>query len=116
MQRTPTRAIRRHRMDNDDQMIGRILSRREVLKLVGLGSAALLVGCGTPEPTSTAQSTTAAGSAATAAPTLNAEAATVAAMEGDPSAIATLESEVATAEAANTEIASAVAADGTTVA
>lgn len=42
-------------MDNDDQPIGRVLSRREALKLFGTLSAALLAGCTpaqtTPNPT-----------------------------------------------------------------
>jgi protocatechuate 3,4-dioxygenase beta subunit len=33
-------------MDNDDRTVGRILSRREVLKLAGLTGAALAVSCG----------------------------------------------------------------------
>lgn len=43
-------------MDNDDRQIGRILSRREVLMLIGASAATLLTGCGsmgsvaTPEP------------------------------------------------------------------
>lgn len=32
-------------MDNDDRQIGRILSRREVLALLGVAGAALLTGC-----------------------------------------------------------------------
>lgn len=51
--------------DNDDEPVGRILSRREVLKLLGAASAALLVGCG-PEQT-TAVPTTAATTAPTTA-------------------------------------------------
>ena len=97
-------------MDNDDRLIGRILSRREVLRLFGVAGVGVLMGCG-PSETGSEQPTGAAGEAtasgATAAPTLNAEAATAEAMEGDPSAIATQQAEVATAEAANTEIAAA---------
>ncbi len=93
-------------MDNDDVQLGRILSRREVLKLVGAAGAALLVGCGPSDfGTTTAGQTAASG--ATAAPTLNAEAATAVALEANPSAVATLEAEAATADAANTEIAAA---------
>ena len=40
-------------MDNDDQPIGQLLSRRDALKLLGLGSAAFLVACAAPEGTST---------------------------------------------------------------
>jgi len=39
-------------MENDDQPVGQILSRREALKLLGIGSAAFLAAC-TPEATST---------------------------------------------------------------
>src|SRR5690349_10170282 len=87
-------------MDNDDIQIGRILSRREVLKILGMSSAAVLVACGTNAAT-TPQTTTTA---------LNAEAATAVAQENDPGVQATEQFEVATAEAANTEIA---AAEGT---
>jgi protocatechuate 3,4-dioxygenase beta subunit len=59
-------------MENDDKPVGMILSRREALKILGLGGAALLVSCTAPEltevlvPTSaapTAASTPAAGTA-----------------------------------------------------
>lgn len=40
-------------MDNDDQPIGQILSRRDALKLLGIGSAAFLASCAAPEVTST---------------------------------------------------------------
>ncbi len=101
-------------MDNDDQQIGRVLSRREVLALLGTAGATLLVGCG---PTQSGQSgataataattvpTTAATSAPTAAaaatPALNAEAATAVAVSGNPTAAATAAAEVATAVAGN---------------
>ena len=39
-------------MGNDDKPIGQILSRRDALKLLGLGSAAFLAACA-PEATST---------------------------------------------------------------
>ena len=39
-------------MENDDKPIGQILSRRDALKLLGIGSAAFLAAC-TPEATST---------------------------------------------------------------
>jgi protocatechuate 3,4-dioxygenase beta subunit len=86
-------------MDNDDRQIGRILSRREVLALLGTAGAAVLVGCG---PAGSA-STPTAGSAA--APAVNAEAATAAALGSNPSAVATAAAEVATAEVVNTSIA-----------
>ncbi|MBX3058205.1 MAG: intradiol ring-cleavage dioxygenase [Anaerolineae bacterium] len=61
--------------DNDDEPVGRILSRREVLKLLGAASAALLVGCGpeqtTAVPTSvTTASQTAANGVTAVAPTV----------------------------------------------
>jgi protocatechuate 3,4-dioxygenase beta subunit len=76
-------------MDNDDQPIGRVLSRREVLGLFGAAGAAILVGCG-PSATTGAQSS----AAAVASPSLNAEAATAvatAATDGSASGAATTE-------------------------
>jgi protocatechuate 3,4-dioxygenase beta subunit len=84
-----------HGEDNDDRQIGRILSRREVLALFGVGGATLLVGCG---PTISSSGTPTAGATAG----LNAEAATAIELGSDPTAAATAESEVATVEAANT--------------
>jgi protocatechuate 3,4-dioxygenase beta subunit len=40
-------------MENDDKPIGQILSRRDALKLLGVGSAAFLAACAAPEATST---------------------------------------------------------------
>src|SRR5215208_2760201 len=40
-------------MDNDDQPVGQILSRRDALKLLGIGSAAFLAACASPQGTST---------------------------------------------------------------
>ena len=40
-------------MENDDRTIGEILSRREALKLLGLGSAVFLVSCAAPDGTGT---------------------------------------------------------------
>jgi protocatechuate 3,4-dioxygenase beta subunit len=40
-------------MDNDDKPIGQVLSRRDALKLLGVGSAAFLAACTSPEETST---------------------------------------------------------------
>jgi protocatechuate 3,4-dioxygenase beta subunit len=40
-------------MENDDKPIGQILSRRDALKLLGVGSAAILAACAAPEATST---------------------------------------------------------------
>ena len=44
-------------MDNDDKPIGQLLSRRDALKLLGIGSAAFLAACAAPERTSTAAPT-----------------------------------------------------------
>ena len=71
-------------MDNDDVLIGRLLSRREMLVLMGAGGLALVVGCsddggdsGTPTSAATQGSATqapthgataAAGSTSTAVP------------------------------------------------
>jgi protocatechuate 3,4-dioxygenase beta subunit len=40
-------------MENDDKLIGQILSRRDALKLLGIGSAAFLVSCAAPDITGT---------------------------------------------------------------
>lgn len=40
-------------MENDDRQVGRVLSRRETLKLLGIASAAILLGCSDREPSST---------------------------------------------------------------
>jgi protocatechuate 3,4-dioxygenase beta subunit len=40
-------------MDNDDKPIGQILSRRDALKVLGIGSAAFLAACTAPETTGT---------------------------------------------------------------
>lgn len=40
-------------MDNDDQTVGRILTRRDALKLLGLGGAAFLAACTTQQGTGT---------------------------------------------------------------
>jgi protocatechuate 3,4-dioxygenase beta subunit len=89
-------------MDNDDQQIGRILSRRELLALVGAGAVAL-AGCAAPSTGTTASgsASTAASSSATASQTLTGEASEAAI----PSVQATFEAEVETAEAINTQVA-----------
>jgi protocatechuate 3,4-dioxygenase beta subunit len=99
-------------MDNDDRQIGRVLSRREVLALLGTAGATLLVGCGptqsgqsgataaTAAP-ATAAATQAPASAAAATPALNAEAATAVTIAGNPTAAATAAAEAATTVAAN---------------
>ncbi|HRQ41199.1 MAG TPA: intradiol ring-cleavage dioxygenase [Chloroflexota bacterium] len=65
--------------DNDDEPVGRILSRREALKLLGAASAALLVGCGTEQETAvpTTAPTTVPLTAATAVPATNTPLATL---------------------------------------
>jgi protocatechuate 3,4-dioxygenase beta subunit len=65
-------------MDNDDRPVGRILSRREVLALLGAAGTAVLAACATapavtrtasaPVPTSATEPTTAPTSAPTSAP------------------------------------------------
>src|SRR5262245_7217232 len=46
-------------MENDDTPIGQLLSRRDALKLLGIGSAAFLAACAAPEVTSTVVPTSA---------------------------------------------------------
>ncbi|GAB4212136.1 MAG: hypothetical protein OHK0022_47530 [Roseiflexaceae bacterium] len=81
-------------MDNDDQQIGRILTRREVLALLGTAGATMLVGCSTGATTS--QPTAAA---------LNTEAQTAATLPTSVPAVATQGAEVATAAAGTTAVA-----------
>jgi protocatechuate 3,4-dioxygenase beta subunit len=54
-------------MENDDIPVGQILTRRDALKLLGLGSAAFLAACAAPEGTSTSVPTSisTSGSSAT---------------------------------------------------
>ncbi|MGH7792987.1 MAG: twin-arginine translocation pathway signal protein, partial [Thermodesulfobacteriota bacterium] len=40
-------------MENDDQQVGRVLSRREAVKLLGIASVAMLVGCSDRQSSST---------------------------------------------------------------
>ena len=47
-------------MENDDRPVGLILSRREAIKLLGVGGAALLASCAAPGATSTLVPTTVA--------------------------------------------------------
>jgi hypothetical protein len=55
-------------MDNDDQLVGRILSRREMLALIGAAGMAPLAGCAPASPAATGAATgTTAGGGATAA-------------------------------------------------
>jgi protocatechuate 3,4-dioxygenase beta subunit len=97
-------------MDNDDRQIGRVLSRREVLALLGTAGATLLVGCGPTQSGSTAATTVPATAAAAATPIpaapaatagLNAEAATAVAIAGNPTAGAAESQAIATSAAAN---------------
>src|SRR5262245_29160211 len=95
--------MRRHiPMDNDDRQIGRILSRREVLKLLGATGTLMLMGCG---PSQTGSGATTPGStASTTTPTLNAEARTAEVLPQNPTAI-TAGAEAATPVSANTAVA-----------
>lgn len=79
-------------MENDDALVGRILSRREALALLGAASAATLIAA--CAPTQTLATPTAAGSA-------NAEAQTAAAVASNPTAAATAQASASTAVAAN---------------
>ena len=63
---------RKNALDNDDAQVGRILSRREVLALLGGSSVALIAACApgaltSASPTATAQQTGAAATTAVAA-------------------------------------------------
>ena len=53
-------------MDTDDVLVGRLLSRREVLGLMGAAGLALVVGCGSDDDTPTATATRASGPTPTA--------------------------------------------------
>jgi protocatechuate 3,4-dioxygenase beta subunit len=83
--------------DYDDEPVGRILSRREVLKLLGAASAALLVGCGPEQTTAVPTSTpttapttaaTAVSQAATAAPVVDTPLATLVSATAVPVCVA----------------------------
>jgi protocatechuate 3,4-dioxygenase beta subunit len=80
-------------MDNDDQQIGRVLSRREVLALLGTAGVTILVGCGPQQsgagttPQATAGTTTQATTAATTQATTAASAATPALNEEAQTAV-----------------------------
>jgi protocatechuate 3,4-dioxygenase beta subunit len=86
-------------MDNDDRQIGRILNRREVLKLLGATGAVVLVGCG-PQ-----QSGSGATTPAPTAGVVNTEAQTAQTLPQNPTAASGQVAEVATAEIANTAVA-----------
>ena len=89
---------------DDDRPIGRILSRREVLALLGLTGASAMVAACRPAPAATSA---AAGTPAAVLPTvtptpaMSAERATVAAIGESPAAQATIAADVAAAEALN---------------
>ena len=89
-------------MDNDDQQVGTLLTRREMLKLLGALGAAMLVGCG-PDTTGQAATATTAGAATTGAATATPgiEGQTVAAFTAAPTVQAELTAEMATAETSN---------------
>jgi protocatechuate 3,4-dioxygenase beta subunit len=69
-------------MDNDDQLVGRVLTRREALKLLGtagVASTALLVGCEIAPPAAEEAANTDAPTVSAATATPAAEAATLSA-------------------------------------
>src|SRR5829696_9149207 len=79
-----------HSLHDDDIPVGRILSRREVLGLLGLtGASALLAAC------QSAGLTPAAVALPTVTPAISAEKATVAAIDPSPAAQATIAADVA---------------------
>jgi protocatechuate 3,4-dioxygenase beta subunit len=80
-------------MDNDDQQVGYLLNRREMLKLLGATGVALLVGC---RPGASEE-----GTATSATPTPGVESLTVMAVTSQPTAQAQLTAEMATVEIAN---------------
>ncbi len=90
---------------DDDIPVGRILSRREVLMLLGVtGASTLLAAC---QPAGLAP---AAAALPTATPAMSAEKATVVAIDQSPAAQSTIAADVAAAEATNTTIAPACVA------
>lgn len=86
-------------MDNDDQQVGTLLTRREIIKLLGTLGVSMLVGCQPGAPESGATAATAAATAAT--PTPGIEGQTVAAVTAAPTVQAELTAEMATAETTN---------------
>lgn len=90
-------------MGDDDAPVGRILSRREVLALLGLSGAAALAAACQPMAAAPTPAAAAGGALPTVTPTpaLSAERATVAAIAESPAAQATITADVAAAEAIN---------------
>ena len=91
-------------MDNDDQQVGTLLTRREMIKLLGAMGAAMLVGCrpgasGTGTTATPGAATAPLAAAATATPGIEGQ--TVAAVTAAPTAQAELTAEMATAETGN---------------
>jgi protocatechuate 3,4-dioxygenase beta subunit len=91
-------------MDNDDKPVGRVLSRREVIKLLGLASAATLAACG-PRATGEPAATPAQATQAAAGPTpTHVEAQTAEALAADPTAVQATRQQAATTVAENTAL------------
>lgn len=117
-----------HEMDDDDLPIGRILSRREVMALLGIGGATFFAACAAPAAPPTAPPATATSGAsaapigtavatakpaapagATGTPAMSAEAATAAVMRSSPTAVAaTQAAAVGTAAVASAAVPSCV--------
>jgi protocatechuate 3,4-dioxygenase beta subunit len=84
-------------MENDDMLVGRILSRREALALLGAAGAAVLAACAPGQTPTTQSSTTNPATPSGLYP----ESQTAVAMGGTPTAQASVQAPVATAVAAN---------------
>jgi protocatechuate 3,4-dioxygenase beta subunit len=81
-------------MDNDDRQVGRVLSRREVLRLIGSAAGATLLAACAPGQTSIETPTSGATpvvEGSTAIPTLNAESSTPVVQAALPTTAATAE-------------------------
>ena len=88
-------------MDNDDQQVGTLLTRREMIKLLGALGASVLVGCRPGASGSGATATPLAATAGAATATPGIEGQTVAAVTAAPTVQAELTAEMATAETSN---------------